>query len=74
MRKKQLSVTLTLFEMELLKELAIEKDRSLSYMVGHAIETFAYHGAMEGGEWGAANLDSKILERIEKKHFIEKEG
>jgi hypothetical protein len=69
MRKRPLSVTISDFEYDLLQALASERDRSLSYIVGHAIEIMAYHGSTEvNGEWGSPVLSREDLKLIEQKH------
>jgi hypothetical protein len=72
MRKKPLSVTLDEFELDLLRALALHQDRSLSYVVGHAIEVYAYHGSKEYGEWGDSVLSRDELNKIEEKHGLDK--
>jgi len=72
MKDKKLTVSLSGFELDLLRELADHKDRSLSYMVGHAVEIMAYHGSTEfNGEWGNPVLPREVLRRVEEKHLGE---
>jgi predicted DNA-binding protein len=66
MRKRPLSITLSPYNRELLHLLANKKDRSLSYIIGWAIERFADHDEL--------GLDFDTLKRVRDKHDIMEPG
>ena len=64
-RKRPVSVTLSEFELDLARALADQEDRTVSYILGAAIEWYCKDDSLACG----TRLESKVYDRIFEKHF-----
>jgi len=64
-RKRPVSITLSEFELDLARALARQEDRTVSYILGAAIEWYCKDDSLARG----TRLDSKIYDSIVEKHF-----
>lgn len=69
MRKLPLSITLTPYQKEVLDAAAASEDRSLSWIIGAAIEHFATTGGPFNGNDFDPVVDRETMKAIMERHY-----